>query len=568
MSDGFSLRSYQIKALDAIDHDLRNEKEVLLSAIMGAGKTVMTARLINKYWKTTERRFLVLAHKKELVEQFENTFQRFTDIPSFGIGVICAGLNRKELNGRLTIGTVQTFANLANEYQGADLLVVDECHNVDINNGSQYAEVIRILRSKVPSMRILGITATPFRLGHGFIFGDKCRPKSKNLFPRLNHRITYEELKTAGHLVPLKGKVAHADSLTEDLKEVQVNGDYVLNQLGDVMTREIHMETAREAILEHCQSFKRVCVFCVTIDHAEKLRDLLNQDEPCTTVHSQLSSIERYGNLEGWKSGRYRICTSINILAEGFDFPPLDCLVFVRPTVSARLYLQAVGRVLRTAPGKEFGFLMDLTDNTARFGTDLDSVRVDIPKAAIKEFEEKNKLWKLCPMCSKECHKAVRICPECGHEFYVPEVLEAESVPEMHDIEFAKKPPVIVDVVDMETAVHHSKNDKFLGRVMLYYDDYGLFVSVWFCFEDFYSGYAVQKGRERWEEFTDAPYPIDIEDFQELRHELRRPARMELDMSGKYPEILRLIFEEDPIPAEEFFDNEPPEDDEDDLIPF
>ena len=564
-----NLRDYQIEALEIIDRDLMAEPNVLLQAVMGAGKTVIAARLVNRYWFTTDRKFLVLAHKQELVEQFEQTFREMSDIPAYGISVMCAGLNRREAWSRVTLATIQTFINQVDDYPGADLCIIDEVHNVNIDDSdAQYSTVIRALRSKINNMRILGLSATPFRLGWGFCYGDKCKPGGKNLFPRLNHRITYDRLRKAGHLVELRGMVAHADQLTADLAEVKVNGDYVLGELGDVMSREIHLQTAVDAIKEYCGPYKRVCVFCCTIDHAEKLKALISEIEPCVTVHSGLSQIERMANMEDWKSGRVRIVTSVNILSEGYNFSKLDCLVFARPTISPRLFLQAVGRVLRTHPGKEFGYLLDLTDNTARFGTDLDAVRVVIPRAVIKDYEAKNELWKLCPGCMAECHKSLRVCMECGFVFPVSEVVEAASVPEMAEVKFEKKPPIEVEVVDMEADVHQAKSgNKFLGRVKLYYHD-GIyrgekFVSVWFCFSDFYSGYAVMKGQERWAEMCDEPYPETIEEFMELREHLIQPSRIALDVSGKYPEIAMMYFDGIPEKQTELQENE---DDED--LPF
>ena len=113
----------------------------------------------------------------------------------------------------------------------------------------------------------------PIRLGHGLIYGSACIAPEKNLFDNISHRITYQQLRDGGYLVPLHGKVAHADSLTRDLSTVSTSGDYVLNQLGEIMCREVHLTTGREAIQKYCKEFKRVCVFCCTIDHAEKLKN-------------------------------------------------------------------------------------------------------------------------------------------------------------------------------------------------------------------------------------------------------------------------------------------------------
>ena len=354
----FKLRPYQIDALDVIHEDLKTEPIVLFQAIMGAGKTVTLCRLINRYWFETDRRFLILAHKRELVSQFLECCRAMTSIPIFDIGVCCAGLGERILGKRLTIGTIQTFVNVAEDYPGCDLLVIDEAHRISVGTDSQYDQVINLLQTKVPNMRLIGCTATIGRLGHGYIYGDRCRPGAKNLFPKLNHQIKYSTLLDQGYLCKLIGKISNAESLEADLADLDTaGGDYILDQLGEVLSREIHLNTAVQAIKEHCGEYKMICCFCCTISHAEKLKDLIGEE--CVTIHSQLSPLEREINMESWLSGRKRICTSINILSEGVDIPALQCLVMARPTLSSTLFLQSVGRVLRLHPSKDHGFLLN-----------------------------------------------------------------------------------------------------------------------------------------------------------------------------------------------------------------
>lgn len=529
----FKLRSYQAEALDILDSELKTKQNVLFCAIMGAGKTVTICRLINTYFKESDRRFLILVNKYELIKQFKHTFLTKTDIAR--VDICCAGLNEKIIDGRIVIATVQSFIGMVDKYQGCDLLVLDEAHNIGADG--QYAKVIDALKTKVPSMRILGMTATPYRLGHGMIFGNACVDPNLNFFEGVSHKITYQRLLSEGYLVPLHGKVAHADSLGNDLSTVAVSGDYVLNQLGEIMSREIHLNTALVAIKEYCNNFKHVCVFCCTIDHAERLKNIINQFEPCTTVHSQLTQIERYGNMEAWRSGEVRICTSVNILAEGFDFPPLDCLVFARPTLSARLFVQALGRVLRISDGKESGFLLDLTDNTHRFGTDIDSIRADVPRKVIEGKSAKD-MFKFCPQCHVEVHQALRTCDNCGFEWPHPEVVEATEVPEMTDVTFESKEPVEIVPEGFTCHIHHSrKNNKWLGKVTF------VNLSIYFCMEDFYTGFAVQNGAKRWKEMGGyLPYPLTVNEFLERsEREFVMPRKLIVDYNGKWPEIKSIV---------------------------
>lgn len=536
----FELRPYQIEALEKIDSELKIKLNVLFVAIMGAGKTITICRLINTYYKETNKRFLILVNKQELVNQFRGDLIKRTDIPDHEISVCCAGLNSKYVDGRVVVATVQSFIGMMEEYGSCDLLVLDEVHAV--SSSGQYADVVNHLRTKNEHMRILGCTATPYRLGHGMIYGNACVNPDLNLFSDISHKITYRQLLSQGYLVPLHGKVAHAESLGNDLSTVEVNGDYVLSQAGEVMCREIHLSTALQGIKEHCQPFRSVCVFCCTIDHAERLMGIINQVEPCTTIHSQLTAIERYTNMEAWKSGKIRVCTSVNILAEGFDHPPLDCLVFARPTLSARLFVQAIGRVLRTSEGKKSGFLLDLTCNTSRFGVSIDDIKADVPQRVIDGKKKDQEMFKFCPQCFVEVHQTLRVCDACGYEWPAPVVVEATEVPEMKDVIFGVNELRTVHPTDIWCSVHESKGGKVLGKCSFICDEFR-FLSVWFCMEDYYQGYAVTAGKKRWKEMGGFdPYPESVDEFnQRATAELVLPKAVMVDESGRWPEVKTIV---------------------------
>ena len=570
----FNLRPYQISALETLDKDLQTGHVVLFQAVMGAGKTFTLCRLIARYFKDTNRNFLILAHKKELVEQFQDTFNKMTDVPFSDIGICCAGLGKKNLHKRITIGTIQSFINVLDDYKGCSLLVIDEAHRISVGTDSQYDQVINGLQNKNKNMRIVGCTATVGRLGHGYIYGNKCAKGAINLFPKLNYQIKYSTLLKQGYLVELRGKIAHADCLETDLMDVETHGDYVLNQLGEVMSREIHLRTAVEAIHKHCADYEMICIFCTTIQHAEKLKDIIG--DKCTIIHSQLSPLEREINLQKWKSGEKRICTSINILSEGIDIPRLQCLVMARPTLSSTMYLQSVGRVLRLHEGKDHGFLLDLTDNTGRFGVDLDNVKIGIPKAVKKEILKQDKLCKLCPSCEREVFISLKACPYCGFEWPVAEIIEANHIPELKDVQFQEKvetAPAWYNVRDMFIEIHESrKNGKFLGKIEF---ECGLFqANLWLCFSDFYSGYAVTKAKEKWDMLAGhIPFPESVREFVEYQN-IVQPKRILVTTHTEYPDILEMEFEKTPF--DDDFDNEFLDDDfdnesliiDDDELPF
>ena len=124
--------------------------------------------------------------------------------------------------------------------------------------------------------------------------------------------------------MPLQGVVAAHESLEQDLAGVSTNGDYVLDQLGEIVTREIHLNTCVEAINQYCSEYDCICVICVNIDHAEKLHAIIPES---TIVHSQLTDLDRRSNMLDWEEGRVRVMVSVEILLEGLRPPKAssDC---------------------------------------------------------------------------------------------------------------------------------------------------------------------------------------------------------------------------------------------------
>jgi DNA repair protein RadD len=545
------LRSYQIDALNKIDSDLKKSNEpILLNAITGSGKTVILVRLVNKYFKNSNKRFLILMHKQELIKQFYDTFHKMSDIPISEVGIDCSSLNSKSINKRVTIATIQTFFNQVDRYKYCDLLIIDECHKVEIGNGSQYDTIINKLYEKNTRLRIIGCTSTPHRLGHGYIYGKYC--SGKNLFPECNHKITYRELKDAGFLMPLEGKVSIGKDFNNDLKNVNTTGDYVLDQLGDMMTKQVHLQTAVDAIEKYCKNFKHICVFCCTIEHAKKLQELLGEE--CTIVHSQLTDFERQYNMDQWRDGKKRIITSVNILVEGFDFPPLDCLVMARPTLSTALFLQAVGRVLRISDGKERAFLLDLTGNTEYFGTDLDNVEVNIPKKVGELIKKERQFEKDCPECGSICHKVCLECPECGYEWPMVEYEEANP-PKLKDVQFEQEPPEEWKIDRIEWK-RHKKKDKpdsvridYFSNDSVKYNSWGTMIplaSDWLCFD--HGGYATQKAQAWWKKMHVSEIPENVDTALEILDRgigLAKPSAVIIQKDGNFKRIVEYLFGDD-----------------------
>jgi len=563
------------EALEVIYNDLKTQKEVLLEAIMGSGKTVIAARLINRlYFEFKKMSFLILMHKPDLIDQFCNTFVDMTDIPPSKFGICCTSKNEKKVKKQITIGSIQTFIGSVKNYYKCDLLIIDEVHNVSIGSNSQYDQVIKSLRIKNPNMRILGLTATPYRMGHGYIYGDEKKYGNENLFSKLNHRITYAEMLEQKQLMPLHGEIYMNSELLNDLAnvDIDINGDFVLRQLSQVMEKVIHIKTAVEAIKKYCNGYKRICVFACTIEHAMLLYDAIKKEYPekVAIVHSNtkiLSKLERASNMYAWKMGFRPIMISVNILSEGSDFPMLDCLVCTRTTKSARFFKQMVGRPLRMHPEKKKILFIDLTPNSLEFGLDLDNIEITIPKK--QQDNDKKEIGtnqKRCPECSELVHVAIRLCSNCGYEWTKEEneKIIAKKLPELKSVLFGSKeikkkqiPFQWYDVDKTEISIHTTKkiNEETnkpnrLGKITLHYqENYFSYKKayIWFCFSDYYEGYAVIESSKRWKQFSHRDFPFHVQEFRKLWGTIRYPTRILVDSNKEYPEIKDFEFNEDKI---------------------
>jgi len=184
----------------------------------------------------------------------------------------------------------------------------------------------------------------------------------------------------------------------------------------------------------------------------------------------------------------------------------------------------------------------------------LDNVKIGIPKAVEKKILKDDPLIKICPSCEREVFISLRECPHCGFEWPTAEIIEANSVPELTNVLFGKSPPKVKappvwhDVLYLDLRIHESKkNGKFLGRALLGYGNpsYPAEISEWFCFQDWYQGYAVEKARQKWEQLCSYnPFPQSVEEFIEYRDNIVAPIKVLLDENDKYPSVVEYEFEE------------------------
>lgn len=381
------LRPYQHAARAAIRGAfLRGDRRVLLVLPVGAGKTTVAADLIQR---AVERggRCLFLAHRTELIDQ------ALARLASHGVtaGRVQAG-HCQDLTAPVQVASV---ASLARRELAAPptLVIIDEAHRA--TTAGQYDALLR----RWPSAHVVGLTATPIRLdGRGL--GDT--------FQALACGPTPAELVQLGVLCdPAVWSTPHAPSLdgiktTAGEFNQRAVADRFAGLVGDVID---HWE-------RHAAHLKTV-VFAASVQHSRDLAAaFLARGVRAAHLDANTPPAERAAVLEHLAAGRLQVLTNYNLVSEGWDLPDCACAVLARPTQSLGLYLQMVGRVMRTAPGKAGAIVLDHAGNAQRHGLPCDTRAWSL--TATRRKADDAPAVRTCLGCYAVYAPAHPACPCCG----------------------------------------------------------------------------------------------------------------------------------------------------------
>ena len=549
------LRDYQIKALESLWTALQVENNVLLESPCAAGKTVMFSKIVQRLLaENPSFRVLILVDREILISQTREKIMRVAPELALSIGIVCASVtDTKTLHKPVTIASRQSLVKHLGRFEAVHLTIIDEVHLAampyegETEPPDQFGEILTCLREYNPKMRLLGVTATPYRLTDGHIYGKKNAKGALPYFQDVHHRITVAELQKEGYLAPLVGKTIVPNGLEDRLKAISlVAGEYNLGIMSRVMSEGIHIKSAVEAWKEHAADRKKTIAFCVTIEHAEKLAAAFNAAGiSALAIHSQLDDLEGYARMTALKNGGAKVFCSVAKLTTGMDVEDIDCILMARPTKSTALYKQILGRGQRIFTGKGDCLVLDLVGNINEFGSDLDRLKVRYKKGTDKDGKPINKD---CPQCEALLHIAVRMCPDCGYEYPRTDFEEANK-PDLVDAHFGSQPPVELAVNYMYPGVHKAKETgKKLLRLRIEAEN-SVSGSLWMCFpEDGYTGFAVEKGKALWKKLTfNDNYPRSADAAFDRAGEICKPDAVIVDLNGKWPEIKEVKCESIPF---------------------
>jgi superfamily II DNA or RNA helicase len=377
------LRPYQRQTIDAIRDAWRSGiADVLAVLATGAGKTIIFLALIDEILQEQpDARFLLVAHRKELIEQPAERIAQFWPQRAGQVGIVMAAQN--ECDRQITIGTVQTLQNVQrveqiSAYGPVDYLIVDEAHHA---NAQGYIDLIDNLKAINPDLRHLGVTATPVRADGGGLPYD-----------RKAVHFGVKELVRDGWLCPPRWLAIQTGI---SLAGVPVYGsgadrDFSQKSLVNVFETSNCFELVAESHQKYAAG-RKALAFVASVEGAYRLADTLTgAGIPAIAADGTTPADERRRILSDFRAGRYDVLVNCALFTEGLDVPEVSCIHQVRPTKSDALYLQMVGRALRTVPGKDDALILDYAPADARNVTMLgDVLGVDARKESyIEETEE------------------------------------------------------------------------------------------------------------------------------------------------------------------------------------
>lgn len=399
------LREYQTRSLTMLyDWMERNSGNPCVSLPTGSGKSVVIAELCRQaVTEWPETKILMLTRSKELIEQ---NYAKLKAIwPNAPVGIYSASVGRKELGEPITIAGPLSIIKRLDQIGHTDLLICDECHDISHKDEGSYRKIISKLLEINPNMRVIGYTASPFRMGHGYITDKPA------IFDALIEPVSIEELVYKGFLSTLRSKLPKFKISTEGVKKR--GGEYIESDLQKAVDTKDNNESMVNEIIEKASDRKCWMVFCTGVAHAQNISDLLNEKGiAAIAVTGDMPKIEREKAIEDFKSGKIKAVTNVNCLSTGFDHGAIDLLVMARPTCSPGVYLQQGGRGMRPHTGKTDCLVLDFAGVVATHGP---ITAVQPPKKGGDGNGEAP--VKVCDNCGELVHISADICSACGHPF-------------------------------------------------------------------------------------------------------------------------------------------------------
>ena len=508
-----ALRVYQKQAVTKTLDYFRegNDGHPLIVLPTGAGKTHVLGGLceeIHNRWPTVQ--IVILSHVQEILMQDYLALKQY--LPKGKVGLYSAGLDSRQVRP-YTVASIQSVYKKPEMFADHKVIIVDEAHLIPPSGEGRY----RTFFDGLDNPRVIGLTATPFRLGLGML--------TDGMFDKIVYEKDILELIKEGYLSPLTSKETTQQMSVRGISKT--GGDFNNKQLANKLDKNSITQNIVRELLAHKDARKHWLVFAIDIDHAEHITQvLIDNGITAACVHSKMDT-PRGDIIELYKACGFQALVSVETLTTGFDAPNVDLIALCRPTTSPVLYIQMVGRGLRIADGKENCLILDFAGNMERLGPIND---VAIPTPGVTKGSGKART-RTCPECREINYLAARVCVCCGHEF--PRESHLESHSSSADILGTRQTEVEI-LVSSVTYHKHIKKDSPPSLRIEYKCGMSKY-KAWVPLE--HLGWPGHKARHWWKYNVGTPVPRTIDEALSLIDTIPTPTTIVVDTSKKYPQV-------------------------------
>jgi DNA repair protein RadD len=404
------LRDYQQRSIDELYNwfNAGHKGNPCMVLPTGSGKSHIVAALCKdalQQWPETK--VLMLTHVKELIAQnAEKMREHWQNAP---LGIYSSSLKKKQLGEPITFAGIQSVRDKAHQLGHIDLVIIDECHLVSHKNEGGYRNLLSDLSVINPQLRVIGLTATPYRLNHGLITDKPA------LFDDMLMPVTIEYLISKGFLCTLRSKVTKTKLDTSEVHKR--GGEFIESELQAAVDTDDKNKDVVSEVIRLAGDRKAWLFFCSGIDHAEHVKDMLiSKGITAECVTGKTPQAQRDRIIADYKSGKIKALTNANVLTTGFDYPDIDLIAMLRPTMSASLYVQMAGRGMRPKSHTDHCLVLDFAGVVETHGP------ITNVKPPNKKEEGKGEApVKACDECAELVAISTKVCPACGYKFPEPE---------------------------------------------------------------------------------------------------------------------------------------------------
>ena len=400
----FKLRPYQELAItETMAFIRKSNKSCVLKLPTAAGKSLIIAELAKQIKELSGKKVLCTAPSRELIEQNAAKYKAF-DLPC---SIFSASLNKKSLRHDVVFGSPQTIINEVKKSSRFDdrfaAIIIDECHNIT----PSLKTIIATMRDHNPNLRVIGLSATPYRMFSGYIYkthtqlGVMGDDKTKEpYFDHCAYDLNEWDMIADGYITkPVFGE--HELSYDTSGLVLKASGKFDQKTVDQAFLGKgrLTYEIVKD-VIEKSANRNAVMFFASSVAHASEVMESLPPDNS-KMITGETDKRERAQIVKSYVNGEFKYLVNVSVLTTGFDAPIVDTIAILRRTESPSLFLQIIGRGVRLYPGKTECLVLDYAENVGNVVYESDPFE---PIVKVKG--------------SKPTERYPFICPECNHENY------------------------------------------------------------------------------------------------------------------------------------------------------